>query len=252
MFYSLPAETNAYENIVAAIRGMHVSPAKHSYCMRDYQESVTTGQTDTRTHRQTDAGQSDHYVPLCLAGDTINELQNLTFYWIMRIFHWTSATDMACQHCTRESYSCGHLIPSHLGLACNLLVESETNPFSPSLTSPDFELRTPLKMLSQLYLQNLQSSTFCHQIHVQILLNLVIQDNTDCEWYVFIHLVISDRRFADITLSLFVKHVLYTLKNVIFYHVYICHGLVHRLSTLKLLLFMTSKEWTMSIQNLSG
>ena len=34
--------------------------------MRDYQESVTTGQTDG----QTDAGQSDPYVPLCLAGDT--------------------------------------------------------------------------------------------------------------------------------------------------------------------------------------
>ena len=34
--------------------------------MRDYQESVTTGQT----HEQTDAGQSDPYVPLCFAGDT--------------------------------------------------------------------------------------------------------------------------------------------------------------------------------------
>ena len=36
---------------------------------RDYQESVTTGQTDART--QTDAGQSDPYVPLCFAGDTM-------------------------------------------------------------------------------------------------------------------------------------------------------------------------------------
>ena len=34
--------------------------------MRDYQESVTTGQT----HGQTDAGQSDPYVLLCFAGDT--------------------------------------------------------------------------------------------------------------------------------------------------------------------------------------
>ena len=34
--------------------------------MRDYQGSVTTGQTDG----QTDAGQSDPYVPLCFAGDT--------------------------------------------------------------------------------------------------------------------------------------------------------------------------------------
>ena len=34
--------------------------------MRDYQESVNTGQTVT----QTDAGHSDPYVPLCFAGDT--------------------------------------------------------------------------------------------------------------------------------------------------------------------------------------
>ena len=38
--------------------------------MRDYQESVTPGQTDRRTDRQTDDGQSDPYVPLCFAGDT--------------------------------------------------------------------------------------------------------------------------------------------------------------------------------------
>ena len=36
--------------------------------MDDYQESVTTGQT--QTHGQEDAGQSDPYVPLCFAGDT--------------------------------------------------------------------------------------------------------------------------------------------------------------------------------------
>ena len=45
---------------------MHVSPEKYSYVWLprkcDYQESVTTGQTD--------AGQSDPYVPLCFAGDT--------------------------------------------------------------------------------------------------------------------------------------------------------------------------------------
>ena len=38
--------------------------------MLDYQERLTTGQTDRRTDGQTDAGQSDPYVPLCLAGDT--------------------------------------------------------------------------------------------------------------------------------------------------------------------------------------
>ena len=38
----------------------------------DYQKSVTTGQTDIRTDGQTDStGQSDPYVPLCFAGDTI-------------------------------------------------------------------------------------------------------------------------------------------------------------------------------------
>ena len=49
--------------IVAAFRGMHVSPAKHSY------GSVTDGQTDGRTDRQTT---SDKVIPvsLCFAGDT--------------------------------------------------------------------------------------------------------------------------------------------------------------------------------------
>ena len=42
-------------NIVAAFRGMHVSPAKHSY------GSVTDGQTDRRTDRQT----TDKVIPMC-------------------------------------------------------------------------------------------------------------------------------------------------------------------------------------------
>ena len=53
---------------MAAFRGMHVLPAKHSYA------SVTDGQTDRQTDggtdRQTDDGQSDPYVSLCFAGDT--------------------------------------------------------------------------------------------------------------------------------------------------------------------------------------
>ena len=49
---------------MAAFRGMHVSPAKHSSW------SVTDGQTDGRTDGQTDDGQSDPYVSLCFAGDT--------------------------------------------------------------------------------------------------------------------------------------------------------------------------------------
>ena len=54
-------------NIVAAFWEMNVSPGKHSYAWLprkcDYQ-------TDRYMDRQTDAGQSDHYVPLCFAGDT--------------------------------------------------------------------------------------------------------------------------------------------------------------------------------------
>ena len=50
--------------IVAAFRGMHVSPAKYSSW------SVTEGQTDRQTDRRTDDRQSDPYVPLCFAGDT--------------------------------------------------------------------------------------------------------------------------------------------------------------------------------------
>ena len=50
-------------NIVAAFRGMHVSPAKHSYAW-------LPRKCDYRTDGQTDTGQSDPYVPLCFAGDT--------------------------------------------------------------------------------------------------------------------------------------------------------------------------------------
>ena len=45
-------------------------------------------------------------------------LPNSTFYRLMRGFHRTFVTDV---------YSSGHLVPSHLGLAYVLLVE--TNPF---------------------------------------------------------------------------------------------------------------------------
>ena len=49
-------------NIVAAFRGMHVSPAKHSYAWLprkcDYR-------TDTRTDRQTDRRTPDKVIPMC-------------------------------------------------------------------------------------------------------------------------------------------------------------------------------------------
>ena len=63
-----------YLNIVAAFRGMHVSPAKNSYARLprkcDY-AGQTHAQTDRQMDRQTDAGQSDPHVPLC---DTINQI----------------------------------------------------------------------------------------------------------------------------------------------------------------------------------
>ena len=71
-------------NIVAAFRGMHVLPAKHSYAWLprkcDYR-------TYTQTDRQTDAGQSDPYVPLRFAGDQKKKNSNnpvqtcYTFYF---------------------------------------------------------------------------------------------------------------------------------------------------------------------------
>ena len=64
------------KKIVAAFRGMHVSPAKHSFGKCDRR---TDGQTDGQTDRQ---GQSDPYVSLCFAGDTkINEIMHC---WIFQ------------------------------------------------------------------------------------------------------------------------------------------------------------------------
>ena len=58
---SFALETNFFQKNSGSIPRMHVSPVKHSY------GSVTGGRTD----RQTDDGQSDPYVLLCFAGDTI-------------------------------------------------------------------------------------------------------------------------------------------------------------------------------------
>ena len=48
-------------NIVAAFRGMHALPVKHSYAWLPKVWLLD---------RHTDAGQSDPFVPLCFAGDT--------------------------------------------------------------------------------------------------------------------------------------------------------------------------------------
>ena len=47
---------------------MHVLPEKHSYVW------LPDRRTRTQKDGQTDPGQSDPYVPLCLAGDTINKI----------------------------------------------------------------------------------------------------------------------------------------------------------------------------------
>ena len=59
------------ENIVAAFRGMHVSPAKHSSGgvtdgQTDRQtDGQTDRQTDRRTDRQTDRQTTDKVIPMC-------------------------------------------------------------------------------------------------------------------------------------------------------------------------------------------
>ena len=60
---------------------MHVSPAKHSYA------SVTDGRTDRRTDRRTDDGQSDPYVSLCFAGDTIKLQLTLSIVFALISIH---------------------------------------------------------------------------------------------------------------------------------------------------------------------
>ena len=75
-FFLLYESSKYNKNIVAAFRGMHVSPAKHSSGGVTDGHCQTDRRTDRRTDRQTDDGQSDPYVSLCFAGDTINFFQN--------------------------------------------------------------------------------------------------------------------------------------------------------------------------------
>ena len=56
---------------MCSLRNIHVHVA-----MRDYQESVSNGQTDRHRDRQTDARQSDPYVPLSFLGDTTIVIQD--------------------------------------------------------------------------------------------------------------------------------------------------------------------------------
>ena len=59
------------KNIVAAFRGMHVSPAKHNYATKK------VWLLDRHKYRRTEARQSDPYVPLCFTGDTKTIEHNL-------------------------------------------------------------------------------------------------------------------------------------------------------------------------------
>ena len=61
IFFIVIIDWPRYLNIMAAFRGMHLSPAKHSYALLPDRQTPT-GQTDAR--------QSYPYVPLCFAGDT--------------------------------------------------------------------------------------------------------------------------------------------------------------------------------------
>ena len=54
---------------------MHVSPAKHTCSYGSVTDGQTDGRTDGQTDGRTDDGQTDPYVSLCFAGDTIKGAQ---------------------------------------------------------------------------------------------------------------------------------------------------------------------------------
>ena len=99
---------NVY-NRVAAFQGMHVSPAKHSYAWlprkRDYR-------TDTHTDGQTDARESDPYVPLCFAGDTKNPcaFKQRKIVKLPSESHFLSFAVWLChRHPSAHLFYCSHL-----------------------------------------------------------------------------------------------------------------------------------------------
>ena len=80
------------KNIVAAFCGMHVSPAKHSYSWLPRKcDYLTYARTHRQTDRQTDAGESDSYVPLCFAGDTKVDL-----YCLQKVLSYISIIIVDC------------------------------------------------------------------------------------------------------------------------------------------------------------
>ena len=61
------------------IRGVYITNTIHK---RDYQESVTTGQTDARTHRQT----PDKVIPMCRYASQATQKANQS-QWQLRYIH---------------------------------------------------------------------------------------------------------------------------------------------------------------------
>ena len=59
---------------MAAFRGMHVSPAKHSSA------SVTDEQTDRRTDRRTDRQTTDKVIPMCRYASQATQKLIITMY----------------------------------------------------------------------------------------------------------------------------------------------------------------------------
>ena len=56
---------------------MHVSSSKHSYAwLPTWKKCDYRTDRHTHTHRQTDTGQRDPYVPLCFGGDTTTDTQS--------------------------------------------------------------------------------------------------------------------------------------------------------------------------------
>ena len=86
---------------------MHVSPAKHSYA---WLSRKCDYRTDRHTHTQTDAGQSDPYVPLCFAGDTKSISKSFLNYWhrvtdiANFLIHYTIHIGWACFGTLRHLY----------------------------------------------------------------------------------------------------------------------------------------------------
>ena len=82
---------------MAAFRGVHVSPAKHSYAWLPRKCDYRTKHRD----RQTDTGQSDPYVPLSFAGDTIiNIVAAFQGMHVLPVKHSYGWLPRKCDYCT--------------------------------------------------------------------------------------------------------------------------------------------------------